>query len=286
MILHVDMDAFYASVEERDDPSLVGKPVIVGGTAEGRGVVAAANYEARKFGVHSAMPSAHGRAALPARGRSSSRGWTTTPRSRGRSAKSSSSSRRWSSRCRSTRRFSTSPAASRLFGSVGRDRPADQAADSRRAAARRLGRRGAEQVRRQDRQRSAEAGRLRRRRARSECRSFSIRCRSDGCGASARSPAKSFEQLGIRTIGQLRQLPLETLNDLFGSSGEHYWQLAHGIDDRRVVPDREAKSISHETTFAARHRRPGGAAGLAGGTRRAGRAAACGGTSSRGARSN
>lgn len=46
------------------------------------------------------------------------------------------------------------------------------------------------------------------------------------------------------------RLPLETLNDLFGTSGEHYWRLAHGIDERRVVPDREAKSISHETTFA------------------------------------
>ena len=64
-IIHVDMDCFYAAIEQRDDPHLANTAVAVGGSADRRGVIATANYEARKFGVHSAMPSGYAKQLCP-----------------------------------------------------------------------------------------------------------------------------------------------------------------------------------------------------------------------------
>jgi len=248
MILHVDMDAFYASVEERDDPRLVGRPVIVGGSAEGRGVVCAANYAARKFGVHSAMPAMQARRLCP-------QAVFLKPRIDYYAEVSTQIREILESFTPLVEPLSLDEAFLDCTGSEPLFGP------------------------------SAQIGRMIKQRIRAKLRlvasvgvapnKFLAKIASDqgkpdgfvvvepdqvqafldplpvgrlwGVG---KVTGRVFERLAIRTIGQLRQLPVAMLEDQFGSSGRHYWELAHGIDHRPVVPDREAKSVSHETTFA------------------------------------
>jgi DNA polymerase-4 len=248
MILHVDMDAFYASVEERDDLTLVGKPVVVGGTAQGRGVVCAANYEARKFGIHSAMAAARAVRLCPhaifIRPRmdcyaavsrqirtifeeftplveplSLDEAFLDVGGSEGLFGSSAQIGLRIKQRIRTDLRLvaSVGVAANKFVAKI--------ASDLRKPDGYVVVARGQEQ----EFLDPLPVGRI------------------WGVG---KVTNQAFDRLGIRTIAQLRQLSQRDLTDLFGASGEHYWRLARGLDDRQVVPDREAKSISHETTFA------------------------------------
>lgn len=248
MILHIDMDAFYASVEERDNPSLVGKPVIVGGSAEGRGVVAAANYEARKFGVHSAMASARA-------GRLCPHAIVIKPRIDYYATVSRQIRNIFEQFTPLVEPLSLDEAFLDVTGSEPLFGPSAE-----------IGRRIKQQIRDELRLTASVGVATNKFVAKiasdlkkpdgfvvvepSEVYSFLGPLPVGKLWGVGKVTDQAFERLGIRTIGQLRQMPLATLNDLFGASGEHYWQLANGIDDRRVVPDRKAKSISNETTFA------------------------------------
>jgi len=248
MILHVDIDAFYASVEERDNPYLVGKPVVVGGTAEGRGVVMAANYVVRQYGVHSAMPAAIARRLCPQA--------IFLPCRMEHYAQISREIQEILHQFTPlVEPLSLDEAFLDVTGCEGLFGPAAE-----------IGKKIKSEIRRRVRL-VASVG--------VAPNKFLAKIASDvqkpdgfvvvdpnhvqafldplpvgrlwGVGKVA---GKAFQKLGITTIGQLRQLPEDILESHFGQPGRHLWKLAHGIDDRHVVPDRDAKSISHETTFA------------------------------------
>ena len=248
MILHVDMDAFYASVEERDDPRLVGKPVIVGGTAEGRGVVAAANYVARKFGIHSAMPAVTARRLCPQA--------VFLPVRMSHYAAISHQIREIFEQYTPLveplsldEAFLDVTGSEHLFGSAAEiaRRIKQQIRDEVRLVAsvgvapNKFLAKIASDLRKPDALVVVEPDKV---------QGFLDPLPVGRLWGVGKVTNQVFERYGIRTIGRLREVPPETLTELFGSAGEHYWKLAHGIDERRVVPDREAKSISHETTFA------------------------------------
>ena len=245
-IIHIDMDAFYASVEQRDNPELRGKPVAVGGGH--RGVVAAASYEARRFGVRSAMPSVTARRRCPEL-------IFVKPRF--------DIYRAISQQIRAIFADYTD-----LIEPLSLDEAYLDVTEDRRGLG--TARAIAEQIRARIR---AEAG-LTASAGVSYCK-FIAKLASDhnkpdglcvvppGKGAAfvAALPVKRFhgvgpvtaakmERLGIHTGADLAAWPIEQLEATFGSSGRWYWRIARGIDDREVKPDRPYKSVSAERTFA------------------------------------
>ena len=246
-ILHVDMDAFYASVEQRDRPELRGQPVIVGGVA-GRGVVSAASYEARKFGVHSALPMAKARRLCP-------QGVFLPVRMK-----------HYAQVSRQIREIFLS------FTPLVEPLSLDEAFLDVRGCVRQWGS-ATEVARRIKEQITAETGLIASVGVAPNkylAKLASDHSKPDGFvvlspeqvtafltplpvgriwGVGAKGE-KRLHALGVRTIGQIAALPEKVLTNHFGAFGRHIWQLAHGQDERTVVPDREAKSVSTETTFA------------------------------------
>ena len=248
MILHVDMDAFYASVEQRDRPELRERPVIVGGDPEGRGVVSAASYTARKYGVHSAMPSATARRLCPT-------GVFLPPRIDYYASISRDIREIFERYTPLVEPLSLDEAfldvrgSEKLFGpaaAIGQRIKREIREELRLVASvgvapNKFLAKIASDLDKPDGFVVVEA---------EQVQQFLDPLPVGRLWGVGKASNRVLESLGVRTIGQLRRLPLDVLQSRLGQSGEHLWNLAHGRDDRPVVPDHEAKSISHETTFA------------------------------------
>jgi len=246
-ILHVDMDAFYASIEQRDRPELRGLPVIVGGSVESRGVVCAASYEARKFGVHSAMPASRARRLCP-------HGIFLPVRMEHYAQIARQLRQIFLSFTPLVEPVSLDEAYLDVRGCESLFGPAPEIAAQLKARIK------------QETDLVASVG--------AAPNKFLAKLASDlskpngllvvepasVAGLLAPLPVnriwgvgkkgeKRLHELGISTIGQLAATPVQFLIDRFGEVGRQIWELAQGRDDQPVVPDREAKSVSTETTF-------------------------------------
>ena len=247
LIFHIDLDAFFASVEEIEQPELHGKPVIVGGKADGRGVVASANYAARKFGVRSAMPTAQALRRCP-------QAVVVPPRHalyKEYSQRVMAIFRRFSP---VMEQISIDEAFLDMTGRIpGRISPEGVARRLQQQVETELGLSASVGI---------AANKLVAKIASDFEKPHGITYVPPGTEAAFLFPlpvrklwgvgpktAAELAAMGVETIGQLAQLSEENLVSLFGSHGAAMFRHARGLDDRPVQTTRRAKSISQETTF-------------------------------------
>lgn len=247
-IIHIDMDAFYASVEQRDFPEYRNKPVIVGGSPQGRGVVAAASYEARKYGVHSAMPASRAVRLCP-------KAIFVKPR------------------------FDVYKEVSGQIRSIFFDytdlvEPLSLDEAYLDVTENHIQLPSATLIAKQIKQRIKEQTRLTAS-AGIAGNKFLAKIASDmdkpnglyvitpknsasfieqlsigkffGVG---KATQKKMDSLGIKTGADLKTWSEIDLVKQFGKTGHHYYKIAHGVDNRKVKPNRIRKSIGKERTFS------------------------------------
>lgn len=245
--LHVDMDAFYAAVEQRDHPELRGKPIAVGGSKTGRGVVSTASYEARRFGVHSAMP-----------GRRAAEFCPELIFVRGRMSHYAAIGKQLREIFHRYTPLVQPLSLDEAFLDVGGSLKLWGDAET-------IGRAIKHDIKK-ELQLTASVG--------IAPRKFAAKIASDydkpdgfvvigedeliafldplpierlwGVG---RVGHAKLLNMGIRRVGDIRRQDPDALKRRLGNWGDHLWKLAHGIDPRTVVVDHEAKQISHERTF-------------------------------------
>ena len=247
MILHIDMDAFYAAVEVRDQPELRGLPVVVGGSPKGRGVISAASYEARKFGIHSAMSSAQ---AL----RRCDNLVFIKPRME-HYAKISKQIRNIFFQYTSLvepiafdEAFLDVGGCKKLFGdSVLIARKIKRHIYSETGLVASAGvapnkflAKVASDLEKPDGLTVVDPD---------DIQQFLDPLPIKRIWGVGQVTEQKLARMGIRTVKELRQLTAENMRSSFGINGQHFFKLARGLDTRPVVCDRHAKSISHETTF-------------------------------------
>ena len=246
-IIHVDMDAFFAAVEQLDRPELRGKPVLVGGDPKGRGVVSTASYEARPFGCHSAMPMAAAVRRCP-------QAEVVRPRMERYvevSRQMFDILERFTPLIEPIsidEAFLDVTGSTRLLGppkEIARDlkhriHTETQLTASAGVAPNKFLAKLASDLQKPDGLVVVDPDRIQ------EFLDPLPVARLWGVG---KATLPKLQSLGVSTFRDLRRIGEADLRERFGEAGEHFYQLVRGIDDREVVPDREAKSISHEVTF-------------------------------------
>ena len=246
-IIHVDMDAFYASVEQRDNPELRGKPLAVGGPAA-RGVVAAASYEARKFGVHSAMPSVTAARKCPDL-------IFVTPRFEVYRAISQQIREIFAEYTPLIEPLSLDEAYLDVTENL-KDMPiATEIALEIRARIKAVTGLNASAGISYNKFLAKMASDLNKPNGQAVITPKNGPAFVEGLAVKkfhgvGPATAEKMHRLGIQTGADLKAQSLQFLTDHFGKAGPYFYGIARGIDERRVKPDRIRKSVGAEDTFA------------------------------------